>query len=82
MDPATSLAELISALGGPHISPSGLAGVSDTSAGRSLVEWIISQAQEPDGQGISIAALRQVALEDEELALCVPPFSLNLRTMN
>ncbi|KAF7798982.1 hypothetical protein EIP86_010211 [Pleurotus ostreatoroseus] len=72
MDLATSLAELMNALGGPHVSPSSLASVCDTPAGRSLVEWMISQAQEPDGQGISITALRQIALEDEELAGCVP----------
>lgn len=67
------LTDLISALGGPSISHRDIAWVQDVPTGETLIRWMVKQAQEPtddaDANTISTAALKRVALEDEELML-------------
>lgn len=65
---------LVSCLGGPSYTPDEFEWTTNIAAGRALIEWIASQlpSNVVDDERAARAALSRIALEDEEVKMCVP----------
>ena len=75
--PTTTLTSIVSNLGGPRVNPSDIEWANDITSGKVLINWLVAQldpeaANSDDDLEIQHrAALRDIALEDEELKMCV-----------
>lgn len=68
------LSVIISALGGPSIQAEDIEWAIDLPAGKRLVDWIAAQLldyETDDGRETHQAALGNIALEAEEVDMCV-----------
>ena len=75
--PTTTLTSIVSNLGGPRVNPSDIEWANDITSGKLLINWLVAQL-DPEAANSSDdleiqhrAALRDIALEDEELKMCV-----------
>lgn len=66
-----AVAEIVSVLGDPPIEAADIEWVEHLPAGKQLLQWLADQC--PD-EVDSATALRDIALEHEEVQLCVVPF--------
>lgn len=73
--PTTTLTSIVSNLGGPRVNPSDIEWANDITSGKLLINWLVAQLDLEAANGnddLEIrhrAALRDVALEDEELKI-------------
>lgn len=79
---SSTVTNIVSALGGPIIEPANIDWATELPAGKRLVEWLASQLSLPtdvDGHALNETevdfytrvALNRIALEDEEVRVCV-----------
>ena len=75
--PTTTLTSIVSNLGGPRVNPSDIEWANDITSGKLLINWLVAQLDpenansDDDLEKQHRAALRDIALEDEELKMCV-----------
>lgn len=73
--PTTTLTSIVSNLGGPRVNPSDIEWANDITSGKLLINWLVAQLDLEAANGnddleiLHRAALRDVALEDEELKI-------------